>query len=160
MLTLLSMSALASPPGTLEGTWVFADRPAAEKSREAVVDATAGTFNFAIRGFARGRLRKVACLDEKIAIAGMDGKVKINFTGENTRESIGPWDGSPIDLRDAKVTFDVTTDKVMVVEGVTGDGGKKSTYEITGPNTMRATHEVRSGMLDAPMRWSLDYKRQ
>ena len=48
----------------------------------------------------------------------------------------------------------------MLFLGVTGDGGKKSIYALTGDNTMRATHVVWGKLLgEPPLTWTVDYTR-
>ena len=154
------LTASAGAPGTLSGTWVHSGGQAELTQRDAAVEATAQTFNFAFRPIARGALAKTARLDKTITISGDAKTVDIVFRGENDRESSGPNDGTPVDVRGANVTFLVVTDDNMTIDGKTNDGGKKSVYDLTGPNTLVVSHEVTSGRLDGPMTWSLTYTRQ
>jgi hypothetical protein len=154
------LTALAAAPGTLAGTWVHSGGQAELDKKDAAVEATAQTFNFAFRPIARGALGKTARLDERITIAGDEKTVEIVFRGENDRESVGPSDGTPTEVRGATVTFLVETDTRMTIDGKTSDGGKKAIYTLTGPDTMVVSHEVTSGRLDGPMTWTLTYRRQ
>ena len=153
-------AALAVAPGKLAGTWTYAGGAAEEQQRDAMVDRTAATFNFALRGFARSKLRKVAVLDQRLIISGDESSLRFVFQGENNRETVGPSDGSPFEVRGAKVRFELVPDSSIVVTGETGDGGKRSTYTLTSADTLRVDYKVWSGMLSAPMTWSLTYQRR
>ncbi|MEZ4317933.1 MAG: hypothetical protein R3F61_10535 [Myxococcota bacterium] len=153
-------SALAAPPGSLAGTWVYSGGETEKAARDAAVEATAATFNFAFRPIARGKLAKVAVHDETITIDGDDESVVLVFRGGNDRESRGPSSGEPVDVRGAAVRFELVPDKTLTVTGETSDGGKKSVYTLTGPSTMKVSYEVWSGMLSEPMRWTLSYTRK
>jgi len=153
-------AALAASPGTLAGTWDYAGGEVEKQQRDAMVERTAGTFNFALRGFARGKLRKVAVLDKTIQIGGDERSLKFVFQGENNRETAGPSDGAPFELRGAKIRFALVPDASIVVTGENGDGGKQSTYTLTSADTLRVDYKVWSGMLSEPMTWSLTYTRR
>ncbi len=155
-----TLAAYAAAPGTLSGTWVHSGNSTEIDKKDAAVEATAQTFNFAFRPIVRGALNKTARLDETITISGDEKTVEIVFRGENDRESTGPSDGTPTDVRGASVTFVVVTDDKMTITGKTSDGGKESIYDLTGPDTMTVHHKVFSGRLDAPLTWSLTYKRK
>ncbi|MCB9674951.1 MAG: hypothetical protein H6737_07535 [Alphaproteobacteria bacterium] len=153
-------AAFAAAPGNLAGTWVYAGGEPEIAARADVIESTAQTFNFAFRGMARSKLTKVAVHDETITIGGDDSAVRMVFRGDFDRESEGPSDGTPVELRGANVRFDLVPDRKLVITGESENGGKESTYELTPAGTLKVTHKVWSGMLSAPMVWTLSYARK
>ena len=155
-----AVAALAAVPGDLAGQWAFVGGDPELAVRDAMVEDTAQTFNFATRGFARPKLQKLAALDERITIEGSEEALHVVFRGENDRESRAPADGTPVELRGASIRFEVEPDKQLTITGETQHGGKQSVYALTGPDTLQVTHNVWSGMLSKPMVWTLTYRKQ
>lgn len=153
------LAAALADPGAFAGTWVLAGATTEQAKVDAVIEEGAQRFNFAIRAIARSKIRKACAVDRTIVIGGADGKITIDYQGDNPRKVEAPSDGTEVPVLGSQVTYTVAGE-MLTVDGKNEDGGKKSVYKLKG-DAMTVKHRLSSSSLgDPPLEWVLNYNRK
>jgi hypothetical protein len=144
----------------LQGTFAYVAE-SSDDVEQAIREAT-GRMNFAIRGVARGRLRKTNEPYQRVTIAHTTNNVTI--TTDSRAPITTASNGTPIKwTREDGEVLDVSTaweDGSIRQSFVAGDGRRDNVYSLSPDgNTLTMRVTVQSGRLPQPLTYNLVYRR-
>jgi hypothetical protein len=144
----------------LQGTFAY-DAQASDDVEEAIRVAT-GRMNFALRGIARGRLRRTNEPYRQVTLAHTTSNVTI--TTDARAPIVTPATGSAIRwTREDGEVLDVSTtwENDALRQSFVADDGRRDNVFTLSPdgNTLKMTVTVQSGRLPQPLRYTLVYLR-
>lgn len=157
-------AAVAAPADTVspaaDGTWRFADAPAAYDARtSAAIDAAVASMNFALRPIARRMLaEKVEPCQRYVFTPSPE---RFTYQCDDYPPVEAPWSGSGvyIDKEGGRVPFSVTSTSSSVSISFKGESGNQQTTFRFADGAMTVDKVITSDKLPDPLTWGTAYRR-
>lgn len=157
---LLSCGCAAMAEDAVDGVFVNAGNPGDVVSK--AIETALEKANFLVAGIARGRLQKTNPQYERIEIAQDGAQISVKF--DQRKPIVMPADGSAVKwTREDKEVFDVTAHNNGAQLEQTfrsEDGQRRNVFSLRADGSLTLDVTVSSPKLPAPVKYTLNYRRQ